>query len=492
MDINAKGKCLTLLGISSVQSYVFASNRLRENAGASYLAWHAMEDWRDKWKEMGACAFLFAGGGNAVLLFETEGAAKESIGRWSRDYLERACGLRLTAAHALVDGTLQGAFSTAERKMERVENSPPHGCEFGALPVVRACPSTGLAASEFDRFSNCFSREAAGKRAAIAKANLRLQSDFACEGFAFPIELEELGTREGASQIAIVHADGNGVGRMRSAIVHEKKLDDQSFSKALVDFSADVNESASLAFRAVLHKLRAVLPRLEEEAGIETSLSKDGSRYFPLRPIVYGGDDLTFVCHGRLGLVLAALYLQEFAQSGDFTACAGVLIMPQKFPFARGYALAKELCISAKRKRKEHGNEGSWMDFHVLLEGATGSLQKLREFYQAADGRPLMRRPYRLDGWANCEKLWREFRNLPRNRAKRLLEVLARGKDDTQAFLANLPEQGKLPDAGDAAMKTSGWDADEMTSYFDPLELLDFHVDSRFFSDEGGRAHVAA
>ena len=36
MDLNAKGKCLTLLGISSVQRYVFASNRLRENAGASY------------------------------------------------------------------------------------------------------------------------------------------------------------------------------------------------------------------------------------------------------------------------------------------------------------------------------------------------------------------------------------------------------------------------------------------------------------------------
>ena len=33
---------------------------------------------------------------------------------------------------------------------------------------------------------------------------------------------------------------------------------------------------------------------------------------FPLRPIVFGGDDLTFVCHGRIGLALAARYLQYF------------------------------------------------------------------------------------------------------------------------------------------------------------------------------------
>ena len=73
---------------------------------------------------------------------------------------------------------------------------------------------------------------------------------------------------------------------------------------------------------------------------------------FPLRPIVYGGDDLTFICDGRLGLDLTAFYLKEFAkekikicgtdQSVD--ACAGVAIVPTKFPFAEAYNFADQLC----------------------------------------------------------------------------------------------------------------------------------------------------
>ena len=67
---------------------------------------------------------------------------------------------------------------------------------------------------------------------------------------------------------------------------------------------------------------------------------------------MYGGDDLTFVCDGRLGLDLAAFYLKEFSrgtikvcgEDKSVDACAGVAIVPTKFPFASAYHFAEELC----------------------------------------------------------------------------------------------------------------------------------------------------
>src|SRR5260370_22422013 len=46
---------------------------------------------------------------------------------------------------------------------------------------------------------------------------------------------------------------------------------------------------------------------------IQIKLANKGSNYYiPFRPIVFGGDDVTFVCDCRLGLSLATAYFREF------------------------------------------------------------------------------------------------------------------------------------------------------------------------------------
>ncbi len=78
-------------------------------------------------------------------------------------------------------------------------------------------------------------------------------------------------------------------------------------------------------------------------------LDDDGQERLPFRPIVFGGDDVTFVCEGRLGLPLAAHYLARLAEGilpdGDpLYARAGIAIVKTHYPFARAYELADELC----------------------------------------------------------------------------------------------------------------------------------------------------
>jgi hypothetical protein len=100
--------------------------------------------------------------------------------------------------------------------------------------------------------------------------------------------------------------------------------------------------------------------------------------------LVYGGDDVTFVCDGRLGLALAALYLEKFEQhtaSDDeqFFACAGVSIAKAHYPFARSYSLSNELCKSAKQLVRSNDQSASAIDWHLAASGLLGSLKEIRQ-----------------------------------------------------------------------------------------------------------------
>jgi hypothetical protein len=101
----------------------------------------------------------------------------------------------------------------------------------------------------------------------------------------------------------------------------------------------------------------------------------------------------------------------------------------------------------------------------------------------------LLRRPYQLgDGgewsWEACERRWRTFNDpekWPRSLAKRLLETLARRPGETETLVRELASRGRL--LPEAAPGTGTWfDGGAViggnnTLYFDPLDILDFHVD---------------
>ena len=301
----------------------------------------------------------------------------------------------------------------------------------------------------------------------------------------FAIELEDLGGYEGESHIAIVHADGNGMGSKLMRVVDESESkEDDEFLHYLRRFSASVTQLSKRALQETLEDLKSLLP-------LKSLRNPEG--VFPLRPIVYGGDDLTFVCDGRLGLHLAALYLEKFkgeipivdtCESVD--ACAGVTIVPTKFPFARAYGFADELCRLAKRQRSEGDPEGSWLDFQIIQEGATQSITALRETqYISLTGQTLHQRPYRVpEEWNDPQKAdtfiqvlkWFQSSKWPRSRAKNLLQELVQGPSATGRSVDAAAWRGiKLP-AGDAGWTgPDDWE-DAKTVYFDPLKALDFYL----------------
>lgn len=499
-------ECITLLGTVSIQDYIFRSNRLRENAGASYIVASALEDWKKSHPKN----VIYVGGGNAALRFPGTAAAIKAVSAWSRDILEKFPGLRMVAAHEEVEnGDYERALKQARNQLFQRENALPAGWELGSLCVVRECASTALAASEYDQRSGTWlSQEAAAKTQAVLDANRILHERYRTalkDKYAFPLDIENLGTAKGASQAAIVHADGNDFGKLIDKCA--SGLKGGPYLERIQEISEAITRLGRLAFQDVIAELAERLSAIPPIEGVrpakvkpeECRYADNAQFYFPGRPIVDGGDDLTFVCHGRLGLRLAASYLRKFEQRsaqmqefpGRLSACAGVLIMPGKFPFARGYKLVEEITASAKRARRHATGDSavSWIDYQLILEGAAGSLDAIREPY-ARGTEVLPQRPYFLPNkdvppdlvsrsWGEFERRLNMLRKWPRNRAKRLMEAIARGQGETLRISKQFQARGYNIDPWERdVIADSLWNRPEcrVNPLFDPLEVLDFHI----------------
>lgn len=128
------GKWVTLLGTGSIQQYVFRTNRLKENSGASDLVRRALADWEESQFK------IFVGGGNAALLFPDETTLQREIREWSRRWLDDAPNLRLLAAHRQVTGSLREAYSEAQTLLRRHEDAPPSALNSANFPWCANVP----------------------------------------------------------------------------------------------------------------------------------------------------------------------------------------------------------------------------------------------------------------------------------------------------------------------------------------------------------------
>jgi hypothetical protein len=546
---------ITVVDTTGIQDYVFSSNRLSENIGASYLVSQATKEWVEKalndlGKELKrkvntdkslhkvyicnediAAEIIYTGGGNAVLLFANFQYAKRFTEILSKQVLQDAPGLNIVVAHYQDFEFGQGNFKEklncilekklSKKKRERIASVPLLG-----LGVTGTCQSTQLPAvdtsKEYSRRDEediyLISRETKAKLKAVSHANERLIKEFGEvfneELYDFPYRTDYLGRSEGnSSYVAIVHADGNGMGNR-----FQKCGEGKSDQDAIIDMrqlSADVQNAGISALRKVVEVVSNSIENGEvigTIAKFALKKSKNGKLYFPFRPLVFGGDDVIFVCDGRLGLELAAIYLREFENqkvsdnedNEELTARAGVCIVKTHYPFARAYQIVEDLYKEAKKFIREERDRlcddnyyCSTIDWHFAASGLIGSLAEIRQReYQVAAGNLIMR-PIRLKDDDTDDEQWRTWSNFiniiqhfngqfddvegneqwkeRRNKVIALREVLREGYNQTKQFtnaygIKTLPPLSQLDN-----LENSGW-FDKRCVYFDAIEALDFYI----------------
>ncbi len=559
---------LVIVDTAQIQPYIFGSNRLRENIGASYLVAQATGDWakeairqvapRNNIKADGEldtkgcienptdkldAEVLYTGGGNFVVLFQTPEGARNFTRVLSRKVLTDAPNLQLVITQESLnwrDGSLSEKIKATFKKLAAEKRARTLSAPLLGLSVTVMCRSTGLSAVGMapaigDDLERPASAEIFAKLRAVEKkgghpsdADQRLRKLLPPPAnYDYPNRADHLGGTKGEHNfIAVVHADGNGLGQriMDLGKAYPNLSQNREYIHALRSFSEAVNHAARAALRETLDKL---LARVQDDKGKKVIIHKnangnelvkielnpqDGNWLLPFRPLVFGGDDVTFVSEGRLGLSLAIEYLQQLEKhtahlpdrKGRLTACAGIAIVKAHYPFARAYALADELCKKAKKCRKEirdlhPGWDDGCLDWHFALSGLSGGIEVIRKREYRVNAGWLTLRPVTLNAnpkesgrsWGVVRKGIEAFQDLPpstqpgqepkwstrRNKLKALRDALREGPDSIKNFLTKFNEGRPLPDVEPSLVdwKNAGWQGG-YCGHFDALELADWFI----------------
>ena len=463
-----------------------------------------------------AAEVVYAGGGNTVLMFASPDAAREFVKQLTKKVLKVAPGLELVAAHREFEWERESVSSLVQemlgRDLARKKANRQPSLPLLATPVTVACTSTGLAAVGFNKRGQPVSREIKAKltdgvQDAAAQRLNDLTPRIQAGGWKPPQDFDKMGRLPGEeSYLAVVHADANRIGRRVESLADRFPQPDQNraYIQAIRDFSLGVERVAQEA-------LASAISLLADALAADPDLPCD-AEYFPLRPVVFGGDDVTFVCNARYGLPLTVRYLQEFERLSreepaldgeELHACAGVVVFKVHYPFARAYHLSEQLCRNAKRLVKQQRADCSALDWHFALSGITGDLQniRLREYdtnfaKHGHERRPgdsnLVMRPVLLHESPTEWRTWPVFAALTsefadsdggwfdrRNKVKALREALRAGPDAVREFLrtyrlTQLPKAGLIPVA---EVGLTGWDGEDRCVYFDSIEAMDLYTD---------------
>lgn len=197
-----------------------------------------------------------------------------------------------------------------------------------------------------------------------------------------PSDLTQLA---GNGELALLHADGNGVGAL---IQGGGVRDFEAFSKSL-------SQATQNAFLDATQSIIAI-----------------SSQDIPLRPIILGGDDLTVILRASDALAFTIAYLKAFEkhtstlqglthQNTHLTACAGLVFIKSKWPFYQAHTIAEDLCKASKKALRTQGPTPSGLLFHRITTSLVEDWDAILK-HELKDGQ-LSYGPYRLIGQPTLE-----------------------------------------------------------------------------------------
>lgn len=417
------GRYLYGASIQGIQSYIFQTNELKDIIGASELVNKICDDFVDTYgeKSRNKGEMIIHAAGNIKCIFDDEAACRRAVRDFPRRAMEMAPGITISQAVVkLEDNGYSEKAEELERLLQAQRNHPVKSLTTGLMAMERS-RTTGLPATQIEK------KEEKGKETVeyfdemtVAKRKVpetEKKSDYdptkakdlyfkltgdKIEHDRRPYDTKDLTDRN--DWIAVIHADGNGIGDIVAKIGKD--------SKVMSRFSTELDNATQAAAQIAYGTIR-------EEA--------EKAKKLPIRPVVIGGDDLTVICRGYLAVDFVTAYLKAFEEqtkekfkdlipqidneeankllSKGLTACAGIAFIKSSYPFYYGYDLAEALCGEAKQDAKSdkvkeaNGNQApSCLMFHKVQSSFVEDYAEIkRKELTTADRGSLCFGPYYLN-----------------------------------------------------------------------------------------------
>lgn len=327
--------------IQGIQEYIFRTNKLSDVVSKSEIvndicteAFFSMFGYDNS--DMPKPIVMAAGNVKCIL---NEADCKKAVLQFPKTVQSMAPGITFSQAVVKMEGAYSdfgAAGEELERRLRAQRNRPMKSVTMGLIGIERN-RRTGLPLTK-DL-----------KRSCAYTGTLRLYRKL----FGEDANLKKIGldTEKITGQnnwIAIIHADGNGLGEVVAQLGKD--------SSKLQSFSHKLDEATIAAARTACREVF-------------------GTEYNAIRPVVLGGDDLTVICRASKAMEFMQRYITEFESETKqrlhiesdllpdgmdcLTACAGIAFIKASYPFYYGYNLAEDLCNTAKKDAKSKAIKGT-------------------------------------------------------------------------------------------------------------------------------------
>ncbi len=364
---------LVLIETSGNQNYIFSSNKLRENIGASELTYRAgtqwvleavasieskLQLWADPSRELRKnllekskkieksdyqIEVIVATSGKALLLVNDKEIGRNIIRNVTKRALIDAPGLDICGVIKEFDfysENLSDINREIHQDFETVRSKKPSPLtRFLRLPVVEECSSSGWGASRLLEVSKD-KRAPLSSISAVKRNKETIKSAFQRVDAILGAEIQKKLTNNldkledkfnELEWLSVIHADGNGLGEIilkfdRQLEAENTPAKNREYVDKLRRFSLALDVCTENAFIKAIEATFST-----EEIDKKTPKEIEASKLkvlLPLVPLVLGGDDLTVVCDGKKALDFSNNFLLAFEEE---TAKEDLEIADNKF-----------------------------------------------------------------------------------------------------------------------------------------------------------------
>ena len=301
--------------VQGIQEFIFKTNQLQEIVGASEIVKKLEKEFMD-FSHMKEENILLNAAGNIKAIFDDNAMLEKVVKEFPKIIMQKAYGITISQAVVKIAGEKQTTeeIHELEKLLKTQRNKPSIPLDL-SINIMELAPKTARPLVEKDM-------DISTKQKRDAYALWFKEQRKNDEEFEKSKELSYISN--GKRKLAVIHADGNGLGQLIPTI------------KNIPEFSKGLDNATNEAYE----KAKKIIQNDK------------------IRKIILGGDDLTVICDASYALEFTKIFLEEFekqthAKTGyKLTACAGIAYANEKYPFHYAVSLAEALCSATKKHAK--------------------------------------------------------------------------------------------------------------------------------------------